>query len=51
MKQIKKELKRALELENIRVLKSDNICIGSRIPLPGGKVGIVFEETENLVGK
>lgn len=39
-------LKEALEDENIRVLKSDNICIGSKIPLSNGTVGIVFEEME-----
>lgn len=37
-------LKEALADENIRALKSDNICIGNKIPLPDGTVGIVFEE-------
>lgn len=45
-------LKEAFEKEGIRVLKSDNICIGGRIPLPNGKVGIVYEETQiNKGGK
>lgn len=41
-----KDLKIALADERIMLLKSDNICIGSRIPLPNGVVGIVAEETE-----
>lgn len=40
------DLKAALADENIILLKSDNICIGSKIPLPNGAVGIVAEETE-----
>ena len=39
---------KALADETIRVLYSDNICIGGKIPLPDGTVGIVFEETKNL---
>ncbi len=39
---------KALADENIRVLYSDNICIGGKIPLPDGTVGIVFEETKKL---
>ncbi len=39
-------LKKALADENIRVLKSDNISIGGKIPLSDGTLGIVFEETE-----
>lgn len=45
---MKNELKIALADENIRVLKSDNICIGGKIPFPDGTLGIVFEETKNL---
>lgn len=41
-----KDLKTALADEGIMLLKSDNICIGGRIPLPNGAVGIVAEETE-----
>ena len=41
-----KDLKTALADEGIMLLKSDNICIGNRIPLPNGAVGIVAEETE-----
>lgn len=40
------DLKMALADEGIMLLKSDNICIGSRIPLPNGAVGIVAEETD-----
>ena len=39
-------LKSALADENIMLLKSDNICIGGKIPLPNGTVGIVAEESE-----
>lgn len=42
-----KDLKTALADENVVLLKSDNICIGGKIPLPNGAVGIVAEETEN----
>ena len=45
---MEKELKEALADENIQVLKSDNICIGSKVLLPNGAVGIIFEETENI---
>lgn len=41
-----KELKKAFADEGIILLKSDNICIGGRIPLPNGVVGIVAEETD-----
>ena len=43
-----KTLTKALEDEHVRVLKSDNICIGEKMPLPNGMVGIVFEETEKM---
>lgn len=43
-----KDLKTALADEGITLLKSDNICIGSRIPLPNGAVGIVAEETDDV---
>lgn len=33
-----KTLTKALEDENVRVLKSDNICIGEKMPLPNGMV-------------
>ncbi|MBD5461483.1 MAG: hypothetical protein HDR24_00250 [Lachnospiraceae bacterium] len=39
------DLKIAFADEGITLLKSDNICLGGKIPLPGG-VGIVVEETE-----
>lgn len=41
-----KDLKTALADEGIILLKSDNICIGSRIPFPDGAVGIIAEEVE-----
>lgn len=41
-----KKLKEAFEKQGVRVLKSDNICIGGRIPLLNGKVGIIAENTE-----
>ena len=41
-----KDLKIALADEGIIPLKSDNICIGGRIPLPNGTVMIVAEETD-----
>ena len=37
-------LKQALESQGIRLLRSDNICIGGRIPLPDGTVGIICGE-------
>lgn len=40
------DLKIALADENIRLLKSDNICIGGKIPLPNGVIGIIAEEME-----
>ena len=40
-----KSLKTVLADEGITILKSDNICIGGRIPFPNGIVGIVAEET------
>lgn len=42
-----KELKKSLADENIILFKSDNICIGEKIPLPNGAVGIIAEETED----
>lgn len=48
---MEKELKEALADENILVLKSDNICIGSKVLLPNGAVGIIFEETEKFERK
>lgn len=44
--EINKELKIAFANEDIMLLKSDNICLGGKIPLPGGGVGIVVEETQ-----
>ncbi len=41
-----KDLKTALANENIRLLKSDNICIGGKISLPDGMIGIIAEEQE-----
>ncbi len=41
-----KKLRQALEQEGVRLLKSDNICIGEKIPLPNGVVGVVYEESE-----
>lgn len=41
-----KNLKVALADEGIMLLKSDNIRIGSDIPLPNGAVGIVAEEAD-----
>lgn len=41
-----KDLKTALADEGIMLLKSDNICIGGRIPLTNGAVGIVAEEMD-----
>lgn len=40
-------LKEALADENIVLLKSDNICIGGKIPLPNGAIAIIAEETES----
>lgn len=40
------DLKIALADENIRLLKSDNICIGCKILFTDGSVGIVAEEME-----
>lgn len=45
-----KELKQAFADEGIMLLKSDNICIGGRIPLPNGAVAIVVKESEDLHG-
>lgn len=44
--EINKELKIAFANEGIMLLKSDNICLGGKIPLPGGGIGIIVEETE-----
>lgn len=41
-----KDLKTVPADEGITLLKSDNICIGSRIPIPNGADAIVAEETE-----
>ena len=41
-----KNLKVALADEGIMLLKSDNIRIGSDIPLPHGALGIVAEEAD-----
>jgi len=46
--EINKDLKAAFVDEGIILLKSDNICLGGKIPLPGGGVGIVVEETQPL---
>lgn len=43
-----RDLKTALADENIMLLKSDNICIGGKLPLPNGAVGIIAEEKEVL---
>lgn len=40
------DLKIALADENIVLLKSDNICIGGKIPLSNGATAIIAEETE-----
>ncbi|MBD5463811.1 MAG: hypothetical protein HDR24_12285 [Lachnospiraceae bacterium] len=40
------DLKIAFADEGIMLLKSDNIYLGGKIPLPGGGVGIVVEEME-----
>lgn len=40
------DLKTALADEGIMLLKSDNIWIGSSIPLPNGILGIVAEEVK-----
>ncbi|MDE5909825.1 MAG: hypothetical protein K2H52_13940 [Lachnospiraceae bacterium] len=45
--EINNELKVAFADEGIMLLKSDNICLGGKIPLPGGGIGIVVEETED----
>ncbi len=42
------DLKKALLSEGITLLKSDNIYIGGKIPLPDGTMGIISEETEDL---
>lgn len=44
--EINKELKVAFADEGIMLLKSDNICLGGKIPLPGGGIGVIVEETE-----
>ncbi len=41
-----KKLRQTLEQEGVRLLKSDNICIGEKIPFPNGIVGVVYEESE-----
>ena len=41
-----KDLKASLADEGIVLLKSDNICIGIRMPLPNGTAGIVAEEVD-----
>ena len=46
METVNTELKKAFADEGIVILKSDNICIGGKIPLPNGTVGIVAEETD-----
>lgn len=43
-KEIDEKLKEALEKEGIKALRSDNIEIGGRIPLPNGSIGIVCAE-------
>lgn len=43
-KEINEKLKKSLEREGVKLLRSDNIEIGGRIPLPNGSVGIVCEE-------
>lgn len=43
-----KTLAKELGDENARVLKSDNIYIGEKIPLLNGMAGIIFGETEKL---
>lgn len=42
------DLKKVLLSEGITLLKSDNIYIGGKIPLPDDMVGIIAEETEDL---
>lgn len=48
---MQKALKQAFESEGIRLLKSDNICIGGKIPLPDGTVGIICEEESSGKGE
>ncbi len=40
------QLKQAADLLNKKPLKSDNIALGSVIPLSDGRKGIVVEEVE-----
>lgn len=41
-----KKLKKVLEENGVRLLKSDNICIGEQMPLPNGIIGIIHRESE-----
>lgn len=45
-KEINEKLKESLEREGIKLLRSDNIEIGGRIPLPNGSVGVICAETK-----
>lgn len=43
-KEIDGKLKEVLKREGIKLLRSDNIEIGGRIPFPNGSIGIVCAE-------
>lgn len=45
------QLKQAADLLNTELLKSDNIELGSVIPLPDGRKGVVVEEVKNIEQK
>lgn len=45
---VNEDLKRAFAEEGIRILRSDNICLGGKIPLPDETTGIIVEEMEAL---
>jgi len=40
------QLKQAADILNKKRLKSDNIALGSVIPLPDGKKGVIVKEVE-----
>lgn len=46
-----KILKETLKKSGIILLKSDNICIAEKIPLPGKMIGIIAEDGRNLYAK
>lgn len=43
---VEQALREAADKLGIRLLKSDNIELGSVIPLPEGRIGAVVEEVE-----